>query len=183
MNIATAAITTFLISCCLHAQAAKTDVTAILRGTVVQVDDGDTVVVLQPGAGRTVVRLTDIDAPEVRHGKSRPGQPFGQTAKRKLESLVLGRPVQAECFDQTTYDRQVCRIRVDGLDAGAQLVELGLAWVPDQSRYVRDGSVHGLQAQARRARVGVWSQVRPVAPWVWRKQCWASKQCVGEADE
>lgn len=171
------------ISCCLSSQAANNKVAFQLAGLVVQVDDGDTVVVLQPDKGRFVIRLTDIDAPEVRHGKSRPGQPFGVTAKRKMEALVLGRPVRADCYAQESYERSVCRISVNGLDAGAELVKAGLAWIPNQKRYVRDPGIRELSALAQRGKIGLWSGSAPVAPWVWRKNCWVSKQCEGYGDE
>lgn len=171
------------ISCCLSSQAANNEVTHQLVGLVIQVDDGDTVVVLQPDRGRFVIRLTDIDAPEVRHGKSRPGQPFGLTAKRKMEALVLGRPVRADCYAQESYGRSICRIFVNGVDAGAELVKVGLAWIPNQKRYVRDPGILELSAQAQRGKIGLWSVATPVAPWVWRKNCWVSKQCEGNGDE
>lgn len=177
------AILAAAITCGLSAQAAKNTVTTQIHGVVIAVEDGDTVVVLQPDSGRTVIRLTDIDAPEVRHGRGKPGQAFGLAAKRRMEALVLGRNVRADCFAQESYGRHVCRIMVNGVDAGAQLVEVGLAWVPSQRSYVRDASMYELGKRAQQARVGLWSQSHPVEPWVWRKSCWESKLCEGSDDE
>ena len=54
---------------------------------VVRVYDGDTL----KATGHDIdikVRLVGIDAPELKRGKHKPGQPFGQKAKRFLSRLV-----------------------------------------------------------------------------------------------
>ena len=41
-----------------------------------------------------------------------------------------------------------------------------MAWVFD--RYVKDRSLYRLQDAARSARLGLWVDGRPMAPWEWR---------------
>ncbi|MEH6559564.1 MAG: hypothetical protein V7708_17345 [Oceanicoccus sp.] len=56
---------------------------ADMIGVVVNVTDGDTIKVLDQNKVQHKVRLTGIDAPER-------GQPFGQTSKKYLASMVVG---------------------------------------------------------------------------------------------
>src|SRR5688572_711286 len=58
----------------------------ILEGKVVKVLDGDTLTVSVEDKGLVRVRLNGIDAPE-------PGRPYGDGARRLLESLVGGQRV------------------------------------------------------------------------------------------
>lgn len=156
--------------------------TSTWRGLVTRVIDGDTIKVIALTAAPqkpVKLRLTDIDAPETRHGRDRPGQPFGQAARRYLSDLTLNKNVSLECYGQATYDREdVCRVRVDGVDAGRELVKAGLAWVENNPRYVRDKSMHEVQKEAQTLQLGLWrSKEKPIEPWVWRRVCWKDKQC------
>jgi hypothetical protein len=54
-----------------------------VEGFVQKVSDGDTVTLITRDGTKLRVRLYGIDAPEMRHEK-KPGQPFGETAKRAL---------------------------------------------------------------------------------------------------
>ena len=61
-------------------------------------------------------------------------------------------------------------------DAGADMVSSGMAWVFD--RYVTPGDsyLRGLQADARAARSGLWSDPAPIEPWAWRRGAHSSEQ-------
>jgi micrococcal nuclease len=150
-------------------------------GVVTRVIDGDTVEVNVRSADnkRIKVRLTDIDAPEKRHGSNRPGQPYGQTARRYLSSLALDKQVRLQCYGQSSYDRDdSCRMFVGDVDASRELVRAGLAWVEKNPRYVRDKTMHDAQREAQAASVGMWnSKEQPIAPWHWRIACWKHKEC------
>jgi endonuclease YncB( thermonuclease family) len=129
------------------------------------------------------IRLASIDAPETAHGPaggSRPGQPYGESAKRFLSALVKGRDVAAVCYETDRYGRAVCDITVDGQSVNAQLVRSGMAWANEAagSRYLRDRGLIELQDGARRAKRGLWSeQQTPTPPWVWRAECWGRGAC------
>jgi endonuclease YncB( thermonuclease family) len=139
---------------------------AVFSGTVIAVMDGDTIL-LQPVAGKTAprplltLRLADIDAPET-------DQAFGDDAGRALAGLVLRRQVQVVTVATDDYGRQVARVRLGNLDVNRHMVQRGLAWA--STRYRRNPELVALQHEARRARLGLWSQRQPVPPWVWRKQ-------------
>ncbi len=158
--------------------------TSEFRGVVMAVNDGDTIAVLHPVDGYTKVRLTDIDAPEIGHGASRPGQPFGQASKRALTHLVLAKTASFQCYDGDVYDRLVCRVRVGQVDAGEELTKQGLAWANKSNpRYVRDKQIHQVEGVARQAGNGLWSDPKSVAPWVWRKECWKGQVCPSGVDQ
>lgn len=62
----------------------------VLQGKVMQVKDGDTVVIAPVEGGQFFTcRLYGIDTPEIPHGK-KPGQPYGEDAMKELKHLILG---------------------------------------------------------------------------------------------
>ncbi|HEU0231104.1 MAG TPA: thermonuclease family protein [Burkholderiaceae bacterium] len=150
-----------------------------LAGRVVHVADGDTFTLLVDGR-RERIRMASIDAPETRKNRERPGQPMAQAAKQALAGLVAGKTLALSCFEHDRYGRNVCDVPLpDGSTANRELVAEGLAWAngEGQGRYMRDRRLPGLEAAAREARKGIWSEPSPVPPWVWRYQCWKHGQC------
>jgi endonuclease YncB( thermonuclease family) len=69
---------------------------------------------------------------------------------------------------QTTdrYGRTVARLEFDGIDASAEQVRAGMAWVFD--RNVSDRGLYAMQDDARAAWCGLWGDASPVAPCDWR---------------
>ena len=130
-------------------------------GKVVGVSDGDTITVLR---NRTPikVRLHGIDCPEI-------GQDFGSRAKAFTSELVFGQVVKVVPWDTDRYGRTVADvILADGRILNHELVRAGLAWW--YRKYAPDiGTLAELEAAARDAKRGLWSQPNPVPPWEWRK--------------
>lgn len=147
----------WLILCALALAASAHAVD--LRGRVVGVSDGDTLTVLDAGHRRVKVRLAEIDAPERR-------QPFGQRSKQSLSGLCHGRDAVIEGGGRDRYWRVVGRVRCDGIDASAEQVRRGMAWVFD--RYATDRALYAIQEEARAARLGLWSDPAPIPPWEYR---------------
>jgi endonuclease YncB( thermonuclease family) len=58
--------------------------------------------------------------------------------------------------------RAVARMECDGVDASAEQVRAGMAWVFD--RYVTDRGLYQVQDEARTGRQGLWSDAEPLAP-------------------
>jgi len=128
---------------------------------VVAVHDGDTVTVLKDQR-RLRVRLTEIDAPEL-------GQPFGKRSKMALSDLCFARTAELEVRGRDRYGRALGRLKCDGLDANAEQVRSGYAWV--YTRYASPGSpLYALQLDAQAARRGLWTDRAPTPPWEWRRQ-------------
>lgn len=140
-------------------------------GTVIQVKDGDTVVITpQEGGAFYTCRLYGIDAPEVAHGH-KPGQPYGEEALRELKKLVLGKSVDVVRTGQRTYNREVCIIHVNSTNVNLEMVRRGYAWAyrqylrrPYASEYIE------AENEARQKRVGLWKDYNPTPPWEFRKR-------------
>lgn len=143
--------------CAVHAGTAAAEV---LGGLVVGVADGDTLTVLDAGKVRHQVRLGEIDAPEK-------GQPFGQRSKQSLSDLCFQRQANVLVQDRDRYGRIVGRVNCDGVDANAEQVRSGMAWVYD--RYAADKKLYVIQLSARQNKTGLWADAAPVQPWEWRK--------------
>lgn len=149
-----------------------------LSGRVVDVADGDTITLLV-GIARHRIRLASIDAPETKHGSDRPGQPFGEASRKALAEVVAGKTITAACYEKDRFDRDVCDLEVDGTTASRLQVRAGMAWANQQGggKYLRDSAIADLEKEARAARAGLWSEAKPVKPWVWRVRCWKDGQC------
>lgn len=149
-----------------------------IKGKVINVADGDTITV-RDGTENYRIRLASIDAPETGNGSDRPGQPYGEASRRFLANQVAGKSVALECFEEDRYGRHICNVLLGEVTANQLLVDAGLAWANRQGKdkYLRDRSLLGLQADAKANQRGLWVEPNPVAPWVWRYECWRQGQC------
>ena len=136
-----------------------------IHGKVMQVKDGDTVVI-SPVDGEQffVCRLYGIDAPEATK------QPYGEESTKYLKKLILGQNVAIEIKDRDKYDREVCVIRIESMDINLEMVKKGAAWAyrkylksPYASEYM------GAESEARDKRLGLWKDSNPTPPWEFRK--------------
>lgn len=155
----------FLFVLCLLCLAAAPALADRMRGVVIVVIDGDTVL-FRPDHYRAAsrafmkIRLADIDAPEK-------DQPYGDAATRALTALVLNRRVEVETVATDAYGRTIARIQAGALPVNAELVRRGLAW--PLTRYRSDAGLLEAQREARRAQRGLWQGAEPMPPWVWRR--------------
>jgi len=133
---------------------------AELSGRVIGVADGDTLTVLMQSQSRGVrVRLVEIDAPEKR-------QAFGKRSGQSLSEICMNKSARVVTKGADRYDRVLGRVYCSGVDANAEQVKRGMAWVYD--RYSTDASLYAVQDDARGSRRGLWADARPVTPWAWR---------------
>jgi micrococcal nuclease len=121
---------------------------------VASVVDGDTIVVVFPGALREEVRLIGIDTPET-------GEDFSREATEALNRLVGGATVRletdVEIRDQ--YDRLLAYVWVGATLANAELLRQGLATiytVPPNVKYSE--ALQAAQDEAQTAQSGVWGE-------------------------
>ena len=56
------------------------------------------------------------------------GQPFGGASQRHLAELLASREAMVECSKIDRYQREVCRVLVDGADAGLEQIRAGMAF-------------------------------------------------------
>ena len=132
---------------------------ADFTGKVVNVADGDTITVLRDRT-QVKVRLLEIDAPEK-------AQAFGTKSKESLSEMCFGKTAEVADKGKDRYGRTLARITCDGVDANAEQVRRGMAWVYD--RYITDKTLYAVQEEAKAERRGLWHDDKPVPPWEWRK--------------
>jgi endonuclease YncB( thermonuclease family) len=140
-----------------------------IEGTVKSVYDGDTLLLVTRDASRLKVRLYGIDAPETPK-PDKPGQPFGEEARRALMSKVMGRRVSADVIETDQYRRLVAVIRYAGRDINREMVAEGMAWA---YRHYLQGAYAseyiGAESRARSRREGLWRDANPQPPWEFRQ--------------
>ena len=125
---------------------------------VAWVYDGDT---FRTDTGEKV-RLLGINTPEVMHGDE-PGEVFGERARQRLQSLVLGRIVRLSFDRQRTdpYGRTLAQVHLGRRWINALLLEEGLAHVytfTPNLRWTKSLLAH--ERHARQRRIGIWATPR-----------------------
>lgn len=133
---------------------------APVDGSVGRVVDGDTLWFTPPGKAPLVVRLLDIDAPEI-------CQPWGQQAQRALAELALNKPATLRSVARDPHGRTLGSVTVDGVDLGPLMVAEGHAW-SRRMRYDR-GPLVKQERMARALGRGLHALPGNVAPWDFRK--------------
>ncbi len=132
---------------------------ADFTGKVVAVADGDTITVMRDLVP-VKLRLLEIDAPEKK-------QAFGARSKQSLSDLCFNKTATLIEKGRDRYGRTLARVSCEGVDANAEQVRRGMAWVYD--RYVTDRALYAVQTEARDAGRGLWSDPDAVPPWQWRR--------------
>ncbi len=127
---------------------------------VADVVDGDTVVL----EGGVRVRYLLVDTPETTGGKA---DCFGAEAWELNRSLVAGRRVSLSYGEACTdrFGRLLAYVAVEGREVNALLVERGHACVlhVPPAGGARRGEFEALEAEARRARRGLWGACAPLS--------------------
>lgn len=140
------------------AQAALTEYMA----TVLQISDGDTIVIRTENYEDIKIRLYGIDAPES-------GQDGGDMATAFLAPLQ-GQTVKIIEMDTDRYSRTVALVEHNGQSVNLALVAEGHAWHYPQ--YCKSQGIcpkiEAAENKAREARLGLWQDNKPVPPWEWR---------------
>lgn len=132
---------------------------------VIGISDGDTLTVLHDR--RPVrIRLANIDAPEK-------AQAFGERSKQSLSDLCYGKDATYQTVDVDQYGRTVAVVTCNGVNVNQAQVARGMAWV--YTRYNQDGSLPSVEARARQAKVGLWSESAPTPPWLFRRESTARR--------
>ncbi len=160
------ALTAFVIlSVAACGKGPEADWRAGETGYVSRVTDGDT---LALNTGQ-VVRLVSIEAPSFGY-RGREDMPYAEGAKRQLEALALGQPVQLYYpgITRDRYDRALAQVRVLPKTGKAfwlneALVQEGAAWVrlyPDTA--AGSDGFWKVERSAREARRGLWAKKPPV---------------------
>lgn len=137
----------------------------VLVGRVVRVHDGDSVT-LQQGDRRVALRLAAVDAPEL-------AQPHGTEAREALQACAFGRQVVVQVHGPDRHGRLVGQLDSGGRDCALVLIEAGLAWhykAYEREQPIAERAAYAAaERNARRRRLGLWSEASPQPPWDYRR--------------
>lgn len=165
-----------------------------INGTVVEVEDGDTLTLRGSGGGRFHIRLSDLDAPEVAHAnnpyRERPscrnaphraaGQPGGEASREALSRRAPRKAAaRAECYTIDRYGRPVCHVFVATTNLNLEQLRDGWGSLLINRTWVRDPASADAEQAARNAHRGIWADQQPQSPDSWRSRCWCQAQCIG----
>jgi micrococcal nuclease len=129
-------------------------------GEVVSVSDGDTIKVLKDKK-QIKIRLFEIDAPEMK-------QSFGKKSKAKLSDLIFKKTVKVVFNEKDKFGRTLGIVFLDGLNINEEMIRSGYAWV--YKRYSNKKNLRDLQEDAKKNKLGLWTENNPTPPWEFRKE-------------
>jgi len=118
------------------------------------------------------VRLVGIDAPELKRGKHKPGQPFGQKAKKFLARLILNKQVFIKGYGLDYHNRILAVVYVDKKNINLEMIKAGLAeaYRGKPASGFDPSPYRTAEAQAKSQKRGMWSQGdKYISPKDWRK--------------
>ena len=129
---------------------------------VVGIKDGDTVVVLDSLNNQTTLRLAEVDTPE----KS---QPFGTKAKQFTSDQIYLKTIKYIVTDTDRYGRSIAMIYydTDNKYLSAEIIKAGMGW--HYKRYSTSKELAQFEVNAKKNKIGLWVDINPIAPWVFRK--------------
>jgi len=131
-----------------------------LTGKVVGIMDGDSFKLLTLDSTVVRVRLANIDCPEKK-------QPFSAKATQFTADAIFGKMVTINIQRTDRYKRYISNVTYnDSLSLCHELVKNGLAW--HYVKYSKDKTLQEMEDKARAAKVGLWQDPHPIAPWEWR---------------
>lgn len=129
-------------------------------GKVVKVTDGNTFEIEDDNNEIFVLMLSEVDCPEL-------GQLQGNEAKEFTEDLILKKKVAVELKGKDWLGNKLAVITLkNGSILHDELLKNGLGWA---SKKASDSSTL-LQTNAQQSKVGIWVEVEPTPPWVYRRQ-------------
>ncbi|HEY3369401.1 MAG TPA: thermonuclease family protein [Prolixibacteraceae bacterium] len=135
--------------------------TSSFTGKVIRITDGDTIVILTENNEQVKIRLEGIDCPE--HD-----QDFGTRAKQATSELCFNKEVRIEKSGVDKYGRTLGFVYVGDICVNKELLKQGMAW--HYKYFNKDLEMAKLEAEAKKAKIGLWSQPNPVAPWDFRRK-------------
>lgn len=131
----------------------------VLHGQVIDVLDGDTVK-LRSDWHIYKIRLAGIDAPEKQ-------QAYGVQSKIYLDHLIADKDVSIKVLSCDQYGRYVGKIYLNGKDINGEMIRSGYAW--HYNHFDSNPVYAGFMLDAQRSNRGLWQEVHPTPPWIFRK--------------
>ena len=145
---------------------------SLLHGKVTKVDSGDAFTALITDGSTERVRLLAVDSPD-------PDQIWGDKSYFALAALLNGKDVVIRFRGRDAYGRILGRVIADGTDVGLTQLTNGNAWyvkseAPQLTPQARK-RYPAAEAAAKKNRIGLWADPKPVSPWEFRKGTGASE--------
>ena len=143
--------------------------------TITAVHDGDSYRVLYKNGVRQWVRLAYVDCPEVISNHVSAKQFYGDSAGNVVRTHIKGRMMRMVTFKKDQYKRPVVKLNAIGdndFDLSGFIIGHGHGWyiatkgIPRKYR-LKNG--RKMQAYAKMKRWGLWQELNPIKPAVWRK--------------
>jgi micrococcal nuclease len=131
-----------------------------IQGKVIKVTDGDSIVIQDDKEQSIEVQLEGIDAPEFQ-------QPFGKEAKELLSEKLLKKDVSIQWEKEDNYKRKLGWIFHEDRNINLWMIEKGAAW--HYAQYNKEESFSNAQQAAKKAKLGLWEDPMPQAPWDYRR--------------
>ena len=141
------------------ADSAKANRDNVLEGKVVEVIDGNTLTV-QFDKKKYDVLLLGIIAPQKT-------QPFSDQSKKALAKKVLDKKVQIIPFRQEKSGLILGTVVSGGSNINTEMVREGFAW--NYEEFPDAASLPKYQADAKKAKLGLWAAENPMPPWQWHQ--------------
>ena len=159
----------FVIIFTLNIYNVRADFTAKVQRVV----DGDTIYVVDNFGKKFKVRLTGIDAPEK-------NQTYGLTSTYELTKILINKfvllkskPSKGNSYSVDRYNRVLAKIVLDGMDVNLLQVSRGYAWhfkkYRKQQSLIDREAYSDAEFNAKKNKLGLWKEKKPIAPWNWRK--------------
>lgn len=121
--------------------------------------DGDSITVAISTEKIISIELEGIDCPE-------PEQDFGKEATEFTKNFIYKKKVKVEIKTYDTEERVVGRVFLEDKGLSLALIEAGLAWYDKKKG--PDKKLAKAQKKAKKAKIGLWSKVKPTPPWIFR---------------
>ena len=125
---------------------------------VVQVLDGDTIVVRRAGGADETIRLLGVDTPETHHPR-KPVQCYGPEAAAYTASRLFGQVVQLEddVVRHDVYGRRLAYVYLHGANFERELLQQGYArLLVIEPNHAHARAMLDDELDARARRVGLW---------------------------
>lgn len=134
---------------------------AQIKGKVIKIKDGDTVVVLLEDKTQQTLRLAEVDCPEN-------GQAFGNNAKRFTSDQVFGKNIIFYRVGKDRYGRSIAGVFYDGdRYLSREIVKAGFGWWYYKAS--KNTELQKFQDEAKVKKLGLWSDKNAISPWEFRK--------------
>ena len=130
-----------------------------ITAKVMDVIDGDTIVVMNEIRKSMTIQIKGVDAPELE-------QAFGNTAHEKLTARIEGKIVRVALDEADEFGRRTAEVFENDKSVNVWLIRQGCGW--HNWKFDADDAKAAAEKQARKDKAGLWAAKDPRPPWEWK---------------